>query len=128
MIIRTRFNVSLYTLFNYSTYHVALSDDELLFVYGWLEDHRSRTANPNLNDKAIQRLDWFATRFEGEVYIPERHLNRFYEQVEANAGGADCLKEPVASTVRDMKAAERRRLRGDHIQRIRRQQIQVGGQ
>lgn len=124
---RPRFNVSLYTLLKAATYHVAISDCELSFICSWLECHRSRTVNPNLNDKAIQRLDWFATRFEVEVYIPERHLNRFYEQVEANAGGADCLKEPVASTVRHMKAAERRRLRGDQIQRIRRQQLQVGG-
>lgn len=124
---RPRFNVSLYTLFNANTYHVALSGDEVAFIYVWLEGHRSGTLNLNLNDKAIHRLDWFATRVGGETYIPERHLNRFYEQVEANAGGVDRLREPIASTVQRMRAAERNRMSGDQIQLIRRQQILGGG-
>lgn len=121
-----RFNVSLYTLFLPSTFHVALSSDEVSFMILWLEDHKSRTVNRNLNDKALERLEWFFTKAGGLTYLPARHLNRFYEQVEANAGGVDCLREPVAATVRRMKTIQRRRLPGDEIQRIRRRQLLAG--
>ena len=92
----------------------------------WLEAHKSRTLKRNMNDMALERLGWFFTKTGGLVYIPARHLNRFYEQVEANAGGADCLKEPVVSIIRRMKTVQRSRLRGNEIQRIRLRQLLTG--
>lgn len=92
----------------------------------WLKVHKSRTLNRNPNDLALERLGWFFTKTGGLVYIPARHLNRFYEQVEANAGGADCLQEPVASTIRRMKMVQRSRLPGNEIQRIRLRQLLTG--